>query len=53
MTAHERIYHGGGGSGDIRITIMTTAMIDKRDEIEGAIKSDKKIRIGTYFLMAD
>lgn len=42
MTAHEREYHGGGGPGDvIRITDMTTAMIDKQDKIEGAIRSEK------------
>jgi hypothetical protein len=41
MTAHERKYHGGGGSGDIRMTIMGAAMIDKQDEIKVAIRSEK------------
>lgn len=37
----EKEYHGGGGFGDTRMTIMTTAMIDKQDVVKGAIRSKK------------
>jgi hypothetical protein len=42
MAAHERKYHGGGGpGGDVTSMTMGTAMIDKRDKIEGAIRREK------------
>lgn len=37
MAAHQRECHGGGGPGGDVTRMMRTAMIDKRDEIEGAI----------------
>lgn len=54
MAAHKRRYHGGGGpGGDVTRMTMGTAMIDKQDELEGVIRSDKRIGIEIWFLLAE